>query len=485
MATNPESNKYKPAGLIFIIGGLLFNPWLIGWITGYSFSSLFLVGIFAVSLIIILSGIGLRIKQKDFFLWISGKYQNVAVILLNILILFGLVNVLAIIMMKKPVEAKSEETSFYSPQELYSDSIGFMRSVYPGKSDEDINELLLLTSPYANHPVLEFQERIQVSKHYNTGFEGIRFDNRVTRQNAPQKINGAVWVMGGSTTFGQGVSDNETISAYLNQLDTSHTYINFGVHAFHQTNEINKLILLLKKGYQPEKVIFIDGLNDLIRMIETNFHPLETPSLAKSAYTSDYNIATKAAANSFLRQLPVTRWLRSFVDEKDEAESVSGLPWDKYDDVYSPDNLYNKDPKQHFKSTLLRNPYNAIDTSGLKYIVWKLRIFYNANYRFIEKLAQAYGFEFAVYYQPQGVLAEQNPFWKDQLNSRQSPLYRNFDFVIPQIRKQIADWNLPYFYDIAQVQDSCPGCYVDLTHYNPELNRKIAEAILQTSISGN
>jgi len=470
-----DTSGYKITGFILIIIGILMNPWLIAWLSDLSFSETVFIAVFALSFLMISFGFGIIIRQQRFIDKVVEKYRDFAVIILNVLILFFIINIIAALLIKKPTERKPDTSYFFTPQDLFADSLEFLRGIYPGKNDQDIEDLLLLSNPYANHPVLEFQERVQESKHYNIGFEGIRFEKTVTRLNAPQKINGAIWVFGGSTTFGQGVSNNETITAFLNQLDTSNTYINFGVHAYHQSNEIDKLILLLKKGYKPRKVIFIDGLNDLIRMIETNFHPLETPALAKSAYTSDYNIATKEAKHSFLRQLPVTIWLKSFLYDD---VFIPVLPWNKFDNVYDPDNYYNTDPKHHFQSTILRSPYNPVDSAGLNYVVWKLSEFYHANYRFIIKLAQAYEFEFEIYYQPQGVLSESNPFWRNQAASKQTPLYRNFEFIIPKIQEQIAAWNYPEFIDITGVLDSCPSCFVDLTHYNPELNMLVAKAIL-------
>lgn len=476
------NKSYSITGISLIVVGFIMNPWSIHWLSGSGFSTIIFVALLAVSIALIVVGWGIIYKKKKFFSWLSATYRDTAVILLNLFILFGVLNVIAALLIKPPSVNKVDSSYFYDPQYLFTDSINFIRNIYPGKSDEDIHELLL-SSPYANHPVLEFQEKIQQSKYYNTGFEGIRFDQKVTKSNADQKINGAIWVFGGSTTFGQGVSDDETISACLNRIDTANTYINFGVHAYHQSDEIEKLLLLLKKGYLPKKVIFIDGLNDFIRMVETNFHPLETPALAKSAFTSDYNIATSHTGNSFLRRLPVTRWLRLVVDKK-KFSKAHELPWDKYDNIYDPENLYNTDPKQYYQATILRSPYKLIDVKGLNYIIWKLKVFYSANYKFISKIAEAFDFEFSVYYQPIGVLAKDNPFWSNQATGMQSPLYSNFSFVVPKLRMQFVEWDLDHFYDISDIQDLCPDCYVDLTHYNPELCRMIAIEITKIE-SGN
>ncbi|HLO89868.1 MAG TPA: hypothetical protein VK172_01765 [Lentimicrobium sp.] len=475
-----DHRNYILAGLPFMMLGLIINPWLISWMLNVEFTTTIFSGILVFSIVMIVTGWGIIYKKSTFGKWLGAKYNDVALILLNIVLVFAVLNVIAAIVLFKPEKLPETGSYIHSPADLLKDSIGFMRQVYPGRSDDEIRELVMFRSPYVNHPILEFQEKIQNSKYYNVGFEDIRYDRKVNRENASKYINGSVWVFGGSTTFGQGVSDNETISAFLNMLDTSNTYLNFGVHAYHQSNEIEKLLLLLKKGYKPKSVIFIDGLNDVIRMIETNFHPMETPSLAKSAYNSDYNIATKETGNTVIKQMPVTRLLRLYFGKKKGPDDNLQLPWNKYDDVYDENNLYNKDAKQHFQSTLLRSPYKDIDTIGLNYITWKLQEMYTRNYDFIDHISKAYGFDFTIYYQPIGILSSENQFWKEMKSSRLTPLYRNFNYVIPKIKKSIIEWNYPHFIDITALEDSCSGCYVDLTHYNAQLNKLIARKILAT-----
>ncbi len=475
--------QYLLAGTPFIIIGLILNPWLVSWRFHQTFSTTIFSGILFISIILIIIGWGIIYKKQKFLSWLYEKYKKVALILLNLIVLFGVANFIAALILYKPVISPDKSAYFYDPVDLFRDSIQFIRKIYPDKSDAEIKELIMFKNPYMNHPVLEFQERVQSSDVYNVGYEGIRFDQKVNKNNANSVINGAVWVFGGSTTFGQGVEDDETITAYLNRMDTTNTYINFGVHAYYQSNEIEKLLLLLKKGYRPSGIIFIDGLNDITRMIETNFYPLETPALAKNGYSSDFNIATKESGNTVFKQLPVIRLLRSMVGTQKGPDQAKMLPWNQYDDVYNPDNLYNVNPRQHFQSTILRSPYSNIDTSALNYIVWKLDVLYRFNYRFIEKITKAYNIPFTVYYQPIGILSTVNPFWIDSATIFKSPLFVNFNYMVPKIREKIKHWNFPSFIDISDVDDSCGNCYVDLTHYSPELNRIIAETILKTQSS--
>lgn len=472
-----QYRNYLLAGVPFVIIGLLVNPWLISWLFKIDFTTTIFSGILITSILFIVIGWGIIYKKDMFFKWLINKYRDLALIVLNFILIVAILNFVAAVLLFNPEKRSNAVDYFYSPSDLFVDSISFMRSIYPDKSDEIINGLVMLKSPYGNHPVLEYQERIQESENYNVGIEGIRFDHKVTPETAPLLINGSVWVFGGSTLFGQGVRDDETITAYLNRIDSTQTYINFGVHAYHQANEIDKMLLLLKKGYIPSKVIFIDGLNDIIRMIETNFHPLETPALAKSAYSSDYNIATKETGNTILKQMPVSRLLRSYIGEEKGPEVKAEQPWTKYDNVYDQQNIYNTNARQHFQSTLLRSPYKQIDTSGLNYITWKLEEMYKRNYAFILHISEAFGFDFTIYFQPIGILSDTNPFWKDATTSKTTPLYTNFNYVIPKVRKSLSEWELDNFIDITNAHESCLTCYVDLTHYNYKLNRLIAEVI--------
>ena len=72
---------------------------------------------------------------------------------------------------------------------------------------------------------------------------------------------------GGSTTFGYGVADNETIASYLQEylnqkLGTDVRVYNFGRGSYYSTQERLLYEQLLTSGFVPDLAIFIDGLND-------------------------------------------------------------------------------------------------------------------------------------------------------------------------------------------------------------------------------
>ena len=77
-----------------------------------------------------------------------------------------------------------------------------------------------------------------------------------------------VFTFGGSTMWGHGVADTETIPAYLQaglaaQLDTPICVINFGQKAFVSTQGLIELTHQLQADNVPDIVIFYDGINDI------------------------------------------------------------------------------------------------------------------------------------------------------------------------------------------------------------------------------
>jgi hypothetical protein len=129
------------------------------------------------------------------------------------------------------------------------------------------NNLMLEYEPFT-----EFREKAfrgmwggtKVTVH-EAGFREIR-DQRPWPPAANRKN---IFVFGGSTTFGYGVDDDQSIPSYLQQLagdimkDKSVAVYNFGRGYYMSTQEVVLFYRLLTNGFVPDIAIFIDGLNDL------------------------------------------------------------------------------------------------------------------------------------------------------------------------------------------------------------------------------
>lgn len=95
----------------------------------------------------------------------------------------------------------------------------------------------------------------------NSNSKGIRGKNEYYKKN-PNKLR--ILVIGDSFTFGEGVSDNETYSYYLQQMLPGTEVINFGIHGY---GHDQMLIYLKEEGikYNPDIVILGYLYGDNIR----------------------------------------------------------------------------------------------------------------------------------------------------------------------------------------------------------------------------
>ena len=115
---------------------------------------------------------------------------------------------------------------------------------------------------FCYHPATEFQlnqfsiSGLSVSKH-ESGFN-IRNNSHYQPQ---QTYKHQIFCFGGSTTFGSFTKNQQSWPAFLaNELDSVEV-LNFGVPGFVPTQETAQFIYLMKQGYRPDLVIFMDGVN--------------------------------------------------------------------------------------------------------------------------------------------------------------------------------------------------------------------------------
>ncbi len=87
---------------------------------------------------------------------------------------------------------------------------------------------------------------------------------RITpKLSAPSPEAMKVFVLGGSTTWGTGAIDSETIPAFLQRkFGPDYDVSNLGETAYVSTQEVAYLMALLSQGRIPDIVVFYDGVND-------------------------------------------------------------------------------------------------------------------------------------------------------------------------------------------------------------------------------
>lgn len=158
--------------------------------------------------------------------------------------------------------------------------VATLKRVYPGKTEEQILDLLRETSviPVVYEPYVLFRSAPRAMAHHAIHEAGFRL---VGPEQGPwpmdrQAFN--VFVFGGSTAFGYGVPDVDTVPSRLQgQLRKAAgskqvNLYNFGTGSYYSTQEVIYFQRLLAKGYVPDAVVFIDGLNDFWRWDDIPVH---------------------------------------------------------------------------------------------------------------------------------------------------------------------------------------------------------------------
>jgi hypothetical protein len=146
-----------------------------------------------------------------------------------------------------------------------------LQPFFPTLTAEEIgvleNESLnVFFGPFRYQAYTQFREAPRVGRFVNVDRAGFR-RGRAQGSWPPDRRDFVVFVFGGSTTFGYGVPDDDTVPSYLQtQLgaaaDRAVRVYNFGRGYYFSTQERVLFERLLLKGPRPDLAVFVDGLND-------------------------------------------------------------------------------------------------------------------------------------------------------------------------------------------------------------------------------
>lgn len=141
-------------------------------------------------------------------------------------------------------------------------------AVYPDFPEPARTQMLseAWNRPYRHADFIHFQERPITGKYVNVSEHGFR---HVADQGpwppAPEHFN--VFCFGGSTMFGYGLADGQTLASCLQtefrEGGTRRVCVyNFGVGWHFSTQERVRFEQLLAAGFVPDLALFLDGIND-------------------------------------------------------------------------------------------------------------------------------------------------------------------------------------------------------------------------------
>lgn len=262
-------------------------------------------------------------KLNSFLRKLWGAYSFTAVTLLSALVVLVLLNgILSVTFIVKDYFSSNPVSKKYGHSTV--------KSTYQGSNEGKIDTLLKETwsRPYIYEPFTQFKERPYRGTYVNVDDNGFRFTENQGPW-PPQSRNLNIFLFGGSTTFGYGVPDNQTVASYLQEylttmIERDVRIYNFGRGHYYSTQERILFEELLASGFVPDMAIFIDGLNDFYyNSNEPLFTDRFREFVAQGATNKPSNDIPKTsigrAVKEFANRLSATKLL----EEKQHNEQLS------------------------------------------------------------------------------------------------------------------------------------------------------------------
>ncbi len=370
------------------------------------------------------------------------------------------------------------------PHDVIS-TVSWPRSEIGGKVFEqiyqttDLQDALLRyeSAPgFAVHPVLDYITAPISNTHYRIGAEGIRYQPGWSDDYVRGLLSGGaplIFAFGGSTMLGHGVSGNHTIPYFMNaRLGKSGAIVlNFGSQAYDQHREIENLVYLLRSGFRPRAVIFLDGWNDMFTMARRNMRVQDkiiyhgfAGGRGVVAFTPSDSAVDKRSLRLALEALPLYRWLLGYRRRNTGLAGIATVR-DAFTDGFD-----------FREAAYVHANWAEFGDRNLDLLKKQMLLYYRRNLALLKGLAAGFDFDLYAYYQPIGLFDEDNPFVDTEAASKA----RGYDFLAAMkdtVTKAIASGALDMT-DIGQLLENADfQKYLDVAHYSPRANDLIARRI--------
>ena len=329
-----------------------------------------------------------------------------------------------------------------------------LTKIYPELRENEINQLLLETwapNKLQYEPFLQFSESPKQGKYVNVSLNGYRYS---TNQSGwpPNKTHLNIFLFGGSTTFGYGVPDDQTIASFLQENlrkvypNLNISIYNFGRGYYFSTQERILFQQLLQDAYVPNIALFIDGINDF-------YYTQNEP-----AFTSKFD--------DFFKEKHLQP--RTFLD-----------------------NQIRKSPLYELFTTVLGNLFSSkgkitekMDNYNNHILIERLVNRYLSNKNFIEEAAYQYGVKPVFIFQPVPTYKNKSMYYF-QKGGFGNLNYVKFAYQY-MLDQKISNSLGTNFYWLVDIQENLTEVlYVDKYHYSQFFSKKIAQEISNRLIEHN
>lgn len=340
---------------------------------------------------------------------------------------------------------------------------GALKQVFPGFSDEQFLTLMRENArEFIYEPFTEFREKPSAGTYVNVDANGFR-RSREQGPWPPDPANYNVFMFGGSTTFGIGVPDDQTVASHLQGMlaeargDGRPLRIyNFGRGAYYSSQERALFERLIVAGHVPDVAVFLDGLNDFF--FHDGDRPALTPVLEQLMdQTVPGPVGLGVALRSDKRQLAYS----TLINALPVVRLLARWRW-----TAAPRNVMLWRPGNDAKRG------QPDDAAVLDRVIRR----YEANRMLIQAAADAAGVRAVFVWQPV-------PLYKYDLRHHlyqdNFGRYENLRFGYPRMAEHLRTEPPPRnFVWCADIQEQLQELvYVDQVHYAPAMSARVARCI--------
>lgn len=254
------------------------------------------------------------------------------------------------------------------------------------------------------------------------------FHERLTAEAEGAK-GAPVFFFGGSTMWGTGARDQETIPSYYSRIAGRPTR-NFGESGYVAHQNLEMLLWVLQEGERPAAVVFYDGVNDVSHRCRTGVR------VFSQAQEGRMRALLTQAPGLFLRMVDIV------------AERIGGgEPRDS--DRYDCDN----------------DPAKAQGVADAMILDWKLA----------QQVAQSQGIAFFAVLQPVVYLSDTIADTRADTGREADDQRRlQYETVYPLIKARLAELGA---LDLTGALDEQTPFFIDFCHLSPNGNERIAKAL--------
>ena len=307
------------------------------------------------------------------------------------------------------------------------------RAALPNYADRSAAEAMYRESDLLHTEYVPYRgwRRLPFTGAYvNAGADGDRVHPIRTSHETPRAT---VRFFGGSTMWGTGSADHETIPAYFNALHPDLRVFNHGQTGYVSRQNLARLVNLVNEGEAMDVVVFYDGYNDVRSLcrFDTSVQGHSREEKIRSALRPTQNLLAALTGST-------TRVIRFF------------LPKPRPDDA-------------------LPSRCHAEPERGPRVIRTLL-----SNWRTAREVARLGGAEFVAILQPVAALSTGRT---DRLVNDATFKGRAHELLYPELRRALAEADERWVHDLSTLFDRDEYIFVDAAHVSPNGNRIMAERL--------